>query len=430
MSSLPAARTRVQASKVQKQMPGILITAPLMLAGPPHDMTHDAAVLMDGRLIVAAGPRRVVQRIAGDAVRLSFPGCTLLPGLVDAHVHLVFDASPDPAASLRAGDVGLVFTGMADRAYRLLASGVTTARDLGDWNGLAGRLREQIRDGVLPGPRILTSGAPITSVGGHCWFLGGEVHDADQIRMQVLHCAEQGADLIKVMVTGGRLTPTGPAPWDLQFSAPQLRTAVLAAKELGLKVAAHVHSTEGIRMAIDAGVHSLEHCRWLTRDGVTAPKELIDKITDREIFVCPTINVNWHDLAARVGAKEAEDLVETMSKLYRNGVALIAGTDAGIPDVDVADYAAGLTFFPRLGMSTAEVIELATVRAAAALGLADRAGRIAPGMAADLLVVNGNPLASLTALRSVRAVVADGRLRVVRVPHGRGQSRSAVHDLS
>lgn len=137
----------------------------------------------------------------------------MLPGVINAHVHLAFHGGPDTVATLRATEDAALAAAMAQRAQQMLACGVTTVRDLGDRGGLAARLRDRIAAGELPGPRILTSGAPLTIKQGHCWFLGGEVAGPGELRPRVRALASAGVDLIKVMASGGQLTPNSPPMW-------------------------------------------------------------------------------------------------------------------------------------------------------------------------------------------------------------------------
>ena len=378
----------------------------------------DGAVLTRNQTILASGPRaRVEQQASRDAFRAFFPNGTVLPGLIDSHVHLAFDASEHPVESLSESNDETLFEAMASRARRLLDLGVTTVRDLGDRAGLAIKLRNAIASGILPGPRILSAGAPITSEGGHCWFLGGEVEGIDEIRDHVRRARFNGADLIKVMATGGRLTPGGPPPWMPQFSERELHEIVTEARRYALPVAAHVHGTESIRSAVAAGVDTLEHCRWMTETGLDAPQAIVAEIVRKGIYICPTINSNWETLFARVGRSYGQDLLAIMARHHEDGVLYIGGSDAGIPGIDVGDYSRGLMSYTQIGLTEAEVIQAATVRAADALGMATQIGQIAPGLRADLLVVEGNPLRSLSALQSVLLVMIDGRLHITASTH-------------
>ncbi|MFE5804260.1 amidohydrolase family protein [Streptomyces sp. NPDC056491] len=382
-----------------------------MVAGPGGRVITDGAVLHDGGVITAAGPRGEVEAQAGpEDPRLDFPDGTLLPGLIDSHVHLALDAGPDPVAVLRAAPDAELYAGMAGRARQLLATGVTTARDLGDRGGLAVRLRDDIAAGRVPGPRLLSAGTPLTVPGGHCWFLGGEVEGADAIREAVRRNAARGVDLIKVMATGGGITKGGPPIWQAQFTPQELSLIVEEARSAGLPVAAHAHGTEGIAAAVAAGVDTIEHCTWMGREGFEVREDLVDAIAARGIAVCPAASPDWRGFAERFGRERAEEMFGRLRWTVERGVHLLPGTDAGVPHAVFDGFVSSLEFFEHIGLTPAEIVDLATTGAARALGIDGDTGRLAAGLRADLLVVDGDPLADLAALRAVRLVVSGGRI--------------------
>ncbi|WP_442810458.1 amidohydrolase family protein [Streptomyces sp. NBC_01232] len=388
-----------------------LISAGRMVAGPGGRVITDGAVLYDGRVITAAGPRGEVEAQAGpEDPRLDFPDGTLLPGLIDSHVHLALDAGPDPVAVLRAAPDAELYAGMAGRARQLLATGVTTARDLGDRGGLAVRLRDDIAAGRVPGPRLLSAGTPLTVPGGHCWFLGGEVEGADAIREAVRRNAARGVDLIKVMATGGGITKGGPPIWQAQFTPQELSLIVEEARSAGLPVAAHAHGTEGIAAAVAAGVDTIEHCTWMGREGFDVREDLVDAMAARGITVCPAASPDWRGFAERFGRERAEEMFGRLRWMAERGVHLLPGTDAGVPHAVFDGFVSSLEFFEHIGLTPAEIVDLATTGAARALGIDGDTGRLAAGLRADLLVVDGDPLTDLAALRAVRLVVSGGRI--------------------
>lgn len=388
----------------------LLVVAGQVLVGPAGERIKGGAVLVDGGVIVAVGPRDVVEGLAGPGVeRSDHPGATVLPGLINCHVHLAFDAGPDPVGSLRAADDAALAVGMAARARELLAGGVTTARDLGDRGALAVPLRDAIAAGEVPGPRLLAATAPLTPPGGHCWFLGGEVTDAASIRDRIARNVAAGADLIKVMASGGQMTPGGAAMWESQFDAEQLRIIVAEAHDAGLRVAAHAHGTASIVAAVDAGVDSIEHCTWLT-DGVPDERDdIAARIVDQGIHVCSAMSPNWRAFIDRLGPERAERSFARLRWMDDLGVRLVTGTDAGLPFSGFGDFVGALGLYEHLGFPLDRIIEMATTRAAGALGLAEETGRLAPGYAADLIVVRGDPTTDLNALRDLELVLARGR---------------------
>jgi imidazolonepropionase-like amidohydrolase len=297
---------------------------------------------------------------------------------------------------------------MAGRSQQLLESGVTTVRDLGDRGALTIQLREATTAGEIAGPRILAATAPLTPPAGHCWFLGGQVDGHEEIRAQIERNAAAGADLIKVMVSGGSIAPRGARMWESQFHTDDLKVAVQAAHRLGLPVAAHAHGLASIRSAIDAGVGTIEHCTWL--DGGMTPNHDEATVADlvaSGIAVCTANTNNWRIMAKRLGEQRAKEIIGRVRWMRDRGVRLIVGTDAGLsPFTDTVGALEGLADW---GMSNSEIIEIATTGTAEAIGLANT-GRIAPGHCADIIVVHGNPLDDLTRLRDIRVVMTRGRV--------------------
>ncbi|GGN40352.1 amidohydrolase [Streptomyces kronopolitis] len=387
----------------------VLISADRVLTGPGGRTIRDGAVLVEADVITAVGTEAEMAAIVEPAVRrLRCPGATVLPGLIDCHVHLAFDAGPDPVGAVARAAPDALAAAMADRAAQFLDAGVTTVRDLGDRDALALALREAIASGAAPGPRVLAAAAPLTPPGGHCGFLGGEVATDDDIRKQIARNAAAGADLIKVMASGGALTPGGPRMWESQFTRAQLRLIVEEAAAHGLEVAAHAHGTDAIADCVDAGVRTLEHCSWRTADGVTYDPEITRRIIENDVSVCRCVSGDWQLFLQQLGPERAESMARVIRDMRQAGVRFIAGTDAGVPGARFGDYVGMLEFFASLGFTHTEILDMATVNAARALGLTDT-GTLRPGMRADLLVVDGDPLHELDALRRVRHVVANGR---------------------
>jgi imidazolonepropionase-like amidohydrolase len=339
-----------------------------------------------------------------------FPDATILPGLINCHVHLAFDASDKPTERVQseADPVALAFM-MANHARQLLDVGVTTARDLGDRDGLAVRVRDAIAAGLIPGPRLLTATTPITPPGGHCWYLGGEVEaDANKIKQRVRDNAAAGADLIKVMASGGQSTPGGAGMSESQFDTAQLTALVEEAHRLGLPVAAHAHGLQSIKSAIAAGVDTIEHCTFLAGPGRFEPSEqLAAQIATKNIAVCSGSSGNWRALAKRIGEERAFAMVGRTKWLADRGVRVVPGTDAGLSPF--TDFPAALARYADFGFTPEQIIAAATTEAAAAIGLVKTTGRLAEGMSADLLVVNGDPLTDLNTLANPVAVIAQGR---------------------
>nr|WP_239029146.1 amidohydrolase family protein [Pseudonocardia acidicola] len=403
----------------------MIVTAGRVLAAPDGAPLHDGAVLVatDGTISAIGTQAEVVQLASPDVDRWDFPDKTVLPGLVNCHIHLAFDASADPAATLRNTDDVALLAAMTERAGQLLDAGITTARDLGDRGGLAAQLRNAIGAGTAAGPRILTAGAPLTVVGGHCWFLGGEVTGDASIRAAVADHAAYGVDVIKVMVSGGHMTPGGAAMWEPQFDARQLEVVVDAAREVGLPVAAHAHGTDSIIACVEAGVDTIEHCTWLVGHPAEGrygtPDHVAEMIAAAGIYVCPARSSNWETF------KRLDSLLDRLAWMDRHGLKVVAGTDAGVTGSFFDDFARSLGLYARAGWSPARVLAMATTEAAAAIGLADSIGQLKPGFSADLIAVDGDPLADLDALGRVRFVLARGRVHLPPAASGSQQHAAA-----
>jgi imidazolonepropionase-like amidohydrolase len=347
-----------------------------------------------------------------DAEVVDLGEVTLLPGLIDTHVHLGFDASVAPVAHLQAASDDALLQQMRANAATALAAGITTVRDLGDRAFLAVALRESFAAEPGSGPEILAAGPPLTSPGGHCHFMGGGVTGEDGIRRAVRASVARGVDLIKIMATGGALTPTT-NPLKPQFTVAEVAAAVHEAHELGRTVTVHAHATVGMQLAVDAGADGIEHGMFWVDDGVRIDPALVDRIAESRTWICPTAGIRPDRQADNppppaVAARLA--LFPTvLAALHAAGVRLVAGSDSGIAPVKPHDV---LPFSIRAmangGMSNLAALRSATSQAALACGVDNRKGQLAPGKDADILAVSGDPLTDLHALDQVRAVYRAG----------------------
>jgi imidazolonepropionase-like amidohydrolase len=301
-----------------------------------------------------------------------------------------------------------------------LRAGVTTVRDCGTRSGVAFACRQAVREGLLDAPRIVASGDGITTTGGHCHFFCHEADSEAEVRRAVRAQSKAGADFIKIFATGGRLTPNTNI-FATQFSEAEMRAAGEEARRLGLRMASHALGTPGIETSVAARVTSIEHCAFLRPEGVRYDLALAGRIAEAGIAVCPTIYQGIGKYAADAGftptpAQRAffdsrHQRYETVQALVKQGVRIIAGSDAGVPHVRFGDFPGDVvTLGEGTGLPTAHVLKTATAIAAEVLGLADETGTLAPGLSADLLGVQGDPLADLTALTRPLLVVAQGRV--------------------
>lgn len=361
-------------------------------------------------------------RLGATAETVRLDGMTVIPGLIDAHVHLALDPESSGAETEDA-------TGAVLRAAAMVRRGITTARDLGSSGRRILDLREEIRRGERIGPRLLVAGPPLTTPGGHCHFWGGVVTDDKDIGRLMGDQADLGFDWLKVMATGGVLT-AGTRPSVAQFQPNELSQMVSIAETLGLPVAAHCHGTPGIAACASAGVQSIEHSSFAGEGGFGSAfdERVCQLIAASGAFVAPTVHARWarflveYEEGSAISARatkadESPGFAQRMNRCYRGlraaGVSMIASTDAGIPGVyhDALDRA--LPVWARFAeLSPREALISATSDSASALGLSSETGLLKPGMSADLIAVRGDPLKSLDCLAENLWVMARGRVIV------------------
>jgi imidazolonepropionase-like amidohydrolase len=342
---------------------------------------------------------------------IDFGEATLLPGLVDPHVHLVFAGTADPVAILERTEDEALIDMMRRNAKAALDAGITTIRDLGDRNFLSLALREEFAADATAGPRLLCAGPPLTVTDGHCHYLGGVVDGPDEARRAVRRRSELGVDVIKVMVTGGELTPITD-PLQTYVSDDMLSAIVDEAHACGLTVTGHAHSAAGIATAVASGVDGVEHGLFRVRDGdgerLDAPPEILDTMAERGVWICRTggVTPGGEDPAPRIMA-----LLGAMGPLadtiHRAGVTLVAGSDAGISGrkpFDVFPHTIA-SLAPSLGALGA--LAAGTSTAARVCGLSEK-GVLAAGADGDVIAVRGNATVDPLALVDVVAVFRQG----------------------
>ncbi len=387
------------------------LTARRLFTGRTSELLEDRVLeIEDGR--IATIQRRDSLPRSAEIVDLG--DATLLPGLIDVHQHLAFDASTDPVAQLDADDDLTLLLRMRLAAQLALAVGITTIRDLGDRNYLSLTLRDWFLDGNEVGPRIVASGPPITTPRGHCWFLGGEAEGADGMRQAVRERVARGVDVIKVMASGGNMTPTV-GPHESQLGRAELTVVVEEAHAAGLPMAVHAHGGQAVADALAVGADSIEHCTFFSADGVDADPEVLQQLAAGSCVISMTAAVVpgaapiYPAMRERLAA-----ILDNHATLYRAGARIVCSSDAGVgPNKPHTALPHGVTaFLSSIGMSNAEAITNVTAFAAEVCGIAERAGTIEVGKDADILAVAGNPLDDLAAIHDVAAVFARGQQAV------------------
>ncbi|QUR69494.1 amidohydrolase family protein [Mycobacterium spongiae] len=341
-----------------------------------------------------------------EAALIDLGELTLLPGLVDAHTHLCWDPDGDPEDLADDPHEALVERAR-QHATAALHSGVTTIRDLGDRDFATLSLREDYRQGTQLGPELVVSGPPLTRTGGHCWYLGGAADSTDDLVDAVEQRAARGVDWIKVMATGGFVTE-GSDPLQPQYDHDQLTAVVEAAHRMGLPVTAHAHAAAGIAAAVAAGVDGIEHCTFITEDGVSASPDIVERIVAQGVWCGIT--------TGQMDSETPADIIAVMQGVWRvtrqlidSGARVAWSSDAGISPRKAHNVLpADLAYLSRHGFTVTELLIGATSAAAASCGLGHRKGRITPGFDADLLAVGAGVNHDLTRLCDVKALWRNG----------------------
>jgi imidazolonepropionase-like amidohydrolase len=388
----------------------LVLRAPRLLDGTGAPPVDAAALLISGGRVAYAGPAAGLPEGAARAATLDFAGATLLPGLVDAHVHLVASGHPDLAAGLPRSEAERTIAAVVN-ARRQLESGVTLVRDLGAPGDEAVLVGRAVEAGTIAGPRVVAAGPAVTMTGGHIPYLGRVTDGPDAMRTAVRANLAMGARCIKVVATGGVLTP-GVDPREPAYTQPELDALVEEAHRLGLTVAAHAIGEGGVAAALRAGVDSVEHGMFLDDAAVelflaTGARLSATFSAPSGILGGPSVP-EWIKDRARPAA---EAQVRSFRAAVQAGVPAVAGTDAGTPDNPHGGVAREVAFMVEAGLDVLLAVKAATGEAADLLGVPDR-GVLRQGAAADVLVADGDVAADVGVLGRPVAVFQDGR-RVV-----------------
>lgn len=378
----------------------------------------NACVLIDGTHITD-----VIDRYPTTAYpSVDVESCYLSPGLIDSHVHFFFDGGHhSPGLHYMESDDAERMQVARNNALVGLRAGITTMRDCGAPAPLMFAFRRDIERGITPGPHILCCGHPLMRPRGHCYFLGGEVSSPDDVRKTIARQLSEGADFVKIMASGGGLTP-GTYPDRAEFPLELLRVATEVARASGVQTSAHCHATEGIRWLIEAGVDSIEHVGFVGPDGYRYEEELAVRLRDRGIIVCPTVygGLRTARLYRQIGRfdnpndfaaiQRYEGRLINTRHFHRLGLKIIGGSDCGgSSDTGFDSLVDEISTYTEAGLSNAEALRTVTSDAASFMNL-QHVGEIRPGYQADLILLAKNPLKDLNALRAPLKVFKSGDL--------------------
>jgi imidazolonepropionase-like amidohydrolase len=407
--------------------PDTVLTAAALWDGTDRAPIEDGAVVIRGGRVVACGPRAELP--ASAAAVVDFGDATILPGLIDTHVHLIWpgDGTANDVFTTAATDAELLLTAVRN-AQRALLAGVTTVRDLGSRGRVVLDLRDAIAQGTISGPRIVAAGAPITITGGHMHYLGGEADTAADVRRVARTLWKRGVDVFKVVGEGGGTPRTH--SWIPTYTTDELAVAVAEARSHETQVTVHANTIEAVRRAVEAGVDGVEHASlYRTRDEVGFDEALVDRMAEQGTFIGHTLTGPYRSIErARAGwatldeaersywdtrQRTWEARVGNYGRMLQAGVRLVASTDAGWSLVPFGEYALTLELIVRAGATPRQALTGATRLAAQAVGLGDEIGTLEPAKAADVTIVAGNPFEDISHLWNVRGVVRGGRVVVM-----------------
>ncbi|SEF09249.1 Imidazolonepropionase [Rhizobiales bacterium GAS191] len=404
-----------------------LIRADRLIDGTGAAPVNDAVLVVEQDKLVGIFQGEPPEGlVTADTDILDYPGCTIMPGMIDTHVHLNLPGDGTSLEEAVREAEGVLVATSAFSAAKALGAGITTVRDVGAFGSTVLNLRRALELGHGIGPRILSCGQPITITGGHTWYFQGEADGEDELRRKVRHMVKLGADFIKIMASGGGTVNT--ISWMPSYRREELSAITDEAHRLGRKVTAHCLCAESTEYAIDAGVDQIEHAGFIVDakgDQEFVP-EVAEKLARSGIPVTSTLAVGGSVVNTmlakgnRTAAEEAlltrwlkmlDDNLVQFRKLREAGVEFVAGTDAGWRFTPFDGLPLELTLMHRGGLPKMDAIVAGTGNAARVIGINDKVGTLAKGLAADVIVVRGNPLDDLDTLRDVQLVMQGGKVR-------------------
>jgi imidazolonepropionase-like amidohydrolase len=398
-----------------------LIHCGTLIDGKSNDAQSQMTIVVEGNKITSVD--KGFTKAGKDDKLIDLSKKTVMPGLIDMHVHLEGETNKDQALqrfTMNKADIAFKSTIYAKKT---LMAGFTTVRDLGG-SGVNTSLRNAVNQGLIVGPRIFSAGKSIASTGGHADptngfredLMGdpgpkeGVINSAEEARQAVRQRYKDGSDLIKITATGGVLSiaKDGSGP---QFTTEELAAIVETAKDYGFHTAAHAHGAEGMKRAVEAGITTIEH-------GTKMTEEVMELMIKKGTYYVPTISAGrfvaekakepgyYHPLVVPKALEIGPQIQQTFAKAYKKGVKIAFGTDAGV--FPHGDNGKEFTYMVEAGMPALEAIKSATVVAAGVLGMTDKIGTIEAGKLADIVGTDENPLQNIKTMEKVSFVMKDG----------------------
>ena len=404
-----------------------LITADRLLDGSGATIEPGALLIEDARIAAVGRPAEIRLPEGATVAREAYGAATILPGLVDAHTHLVAPGDGTLGDDVAREDDDILLLQAAKNARTLLHSGVTTLRENGAKGRVAFSLREGIRRTLAPGPRMVICGRPIAMTGGHMGYFGSEADGVDAVRAEVRKLLKEGADYLKIVATGGSTRTSDPNR--ASYTVPELAAMTDEAHRHGVLTAAHCTSAQGVQNCLDADVDMIIHCVFTEPDGTYRFRpDLVERLVTARAWVNPTLYVMKAGIDRQREAREREGRltpelqahleqaqrafdvrVDAVRQMVEAGVQMTAGSDSPWGWYAPGEFVHEIHMLARAGLSYSDAIVAGTAGAADSIGAGGLAGRLLPGRQADVLVVRGDPTREITALWDVLDVYQAGR---------------------
>jgi imidazolonepropionase-like amidohydrolase len=406
-----------------------VVFADQLVDGHSTEPVLDGAVAFSAERIAWVGPAvSVPSEYMAEATVHQYTGCTVLPGFVDAHTHFTLFADGRSYEDMAAEPDGVMLLASVRNAWQHLSAGVTTARDNGSRGANGFLLRQAIDNGIIPGPRLLVAGPPVTPTRGHFYWCGGTADGVEGVQRQVRDLIGLGADHIKIMASGGGTAGTDPGR--ACYSIDELRAAVTTAHDLGRLTTAHCRASQSMDRALSAAVDCIEHGEFMDPDGVMRFDETIARrMAEQGTYLSPTLPASGWDTIIHYqqicqereltdeeekNKRAAEDEIsirlQQIAQLNDIGLSerIVAGTDAGCFNFSFGHIDYAMHLMVAAGMTEMAAIKASTSIAARACGVEADVGSLAPGKVADIVVVRGNPLENIDLVAEVKQVFHRG----------------------